>query len=71
MMCQVCVHVTYLASALGAAVHGPLGLVLVHDAIVDADAPVHLQLSDQLLAICSLWGEKGEGRVVRRGLFKE
>lgn len=59
-MCQVCAHGTYLASALGAAVHRPLGLVLVHNTIVDANAPVHLQLSYQLLAIWSLRGEKGE-----------
>lgn len=59
-MCQVCALVTYLASALGAAVHRPLVLVLVHDAIVDANATVDVEMSLHLLAIQSLWGEQGE-----------
>lgn len=35
---------SYLAGALGAAVHAPLVLVVVHDAVVDADPAVDVHL---------------------------
>lgn len=51
---------TDLAGALGAAVHRPFILVLVHNAVVDADSTlVHLLLQQR--ALLGLRGREGEG----------
>lgn len=44
---------SHLTSALGAVIHGPLISVLVHNAIVDADAAVNTNVVlNQLSLIC-------------------
>lgn len=57
---------TDLAGALGAAVHRPFTLVLVHNAVVDADSTlVHLLLQQR--AFLGLRGREGEGGTGREG----
>lgn len=51
---------TYLAGALGAAVHRPLIFVLVHNAVVDADSASVVDLIFQQHAILRLWRREGE-----------
>ncbi len=50
---------TYLAGALGAAIHRPFILVFVHHAVVDANSCVDVYLSFQLITVLRL-GEKRE-----------
>lgn len=57
---------TDLAGALGAAVHRPFILVLVHNAVVDADSTlVHLLLQQH--AVLGLRRREGEGGTGRDG----
>lgn len=51
---------TYLAGALGAAVHRPLIFVLVHNAVVDADSALAVHSIFQQHAFLRLWRREGE-----------
>lgn len=57
---------TYLAGALGAAVHGPFIFVFVHHAIVEADSTVDVHLIFQQCAVLRL----GKKEIERRGLLR-
>lgn len=59
---------TYLAGALGAAVHRPLIFVLVHNAVVDADSALAPHLIFQQHALLRLWRREGE-REGKKGLI--
>lgn len=62
---------THLAGALSAAVHRPLIFVLVHDAVVDANATVDVDLIFQQSAVLRLWGDRErEGGVAQDGGWK-
>lgn len=47
---------SHLTSALGAVVNGPLVFVLVHDAVVDADATVNAKTGLNQLVLIRLRG---------------
>lgn len=52
---------TYLAGTLSAAVHSPFIFVLVHNAVVEANAAVDVHLLSKQCAVDRLRGKKKEG----------
>lgn len=50
------------ASALGAVVHGPLVVVLVDNAIVEADATADVDAGEEVPVLVSLQGREGRER---------
>lgn len=59
---------TYLAGALGAAIHSPFFFVIVHDAVVDANATADFHLVSDEIAFLRL-KEKREKELLRMENF--